>query len=229
MKSPFASLNWGVFQPESGYVVLLNKMSASGGMDSETSLYGGDFNVYTNFASAFEKLFQQAAQQMDNRVEWFLENMETQSMTMSDISNELGLDRAPSIFDLQGYYNEAPQTADLTIFFGPNATVYGTVGVLVRIGDKLQRFRQLCRNVWNRLSKLESFINWDDYRDLTRRTLTDSERVQLNQAFELFIDLIPPMNLNNIMSFKTEFLDDYYSSETQITLTLLPRNMEGRA
>lgn len=220
MKSPFASLNWGVFQPESGYVVLLNKMSASGGMDSETSLYGGDFNVYTNFASAFETLFQQAAQQMDNRVEWFLENMETQSMTMSDISNELGLDRAPSIFDLQGYYNEAPQTADLTIFSIHNNQY---------IDNSQTPFRQLCRDVWNRLSKLESFINWDDYRDLTRRTLTDSERVQLNQAFELFIDLIPPMNLNNIMSFTTEFLDDYYSSETQITLTLLPRNMEGRA
>ena len=223
VKSPFAALNWGVFQPESGYVVLLNKMSASGGMDSETSLYGGDFNVYTNFASAFEKLFQQAAQQMDNRVEWFLENMETQSMTMSDISNELGLDRAPSIFDLQGYYNEAPQTAHLTTFFGPvwPVSLCGTTEQL--------EFRQLCNNVWNRLSKLESFINWDDYRDLTRRTLTDSERVQLNQAFELFIDLIPPMNLNNIMSFKTEFDDDYYSSETRITLTLLPRNMEGRA
>lgn len=220
MKSPFASLNWGVFQPESGYVVLLNKMSAGGGMDSETSLYGGDFNVYTNFASAFETLFQQAAQQMDNRVEWFLENMETQSMTMSDISNELGLDRAPSIFDLQGYYNEAPQTADLTIFSIHNNQY---------IDNSQTPFRQLCRDVWNRLSKLESFINWDDYRDLTRRTLTDSERVQLNQAFELFIDLIPPMNLNNIMSFTTEFLDDYYSSETQITLTLLPRNMEGRA
>lgn len=220
MKSPFASLNWGVFQPESGYVVLLNKMSAGGGRDSETSLYGGDFNVYTNFASAFETLFQQAAQQMDNRVEWFLENMETQSMTMSDISNELGLDRAPSIFDLQGYYNEAPQTADLTIFSIHNNQY---------IDNSQTPFRQLCRDVWNRLSKLESFINWDDYRDLTRRTLTDSERVQLNQAFELFIDLIPPMNLNNIMSFTTEFLDDYYSSETQITLTLLPRNMEGRA
>ena len=220
VKSPFAALNWGVFQPESGYVVLLNKMSASGGMDSETSLYGGDFNVYTNFASAFEKLFQQAAQQMDNRVEWFLESMETQSMTMSDISNELGLDRAPSIFDLQGYYNEAPQTAHLTTFFDP-VSLCGTTEQL--------EFRQLCNNVWNRLSKLESFINWDDYRDLTRRTLTDSERVQLNQAFELFIDPFPPMNLNNIMSFKTEFDDDYYSSETRITLTLLPRNMEGRA
>lgn len=171
MKSPFASLNWGVFQPESGYVVLLNKMSAGGGMDSETSLYGGDFNVYTNFASAFETLFQQAAQQMDNRVEWFLENMETQSMTMSDISNELGLDRAPSIFDLQGYYNEAPQTADLTIFSIHNNQY---------IDNSQTPFRQLCRDVWNRLSKLESFINWDDYRDLTRRTLTDSERVQLS-------------------------------------------------
>jgi len=220
MKSPFASLNWGVFQPESGYILLLNKMSAGGGMDSETSLYGGNFNVYTTFASAFEKLFQQAAQQMDNRVEWFLESMETESMTVSDISNELGLDRAPSIFDLQGYYNEAPQTADLTIF---------SIHDNQYIDNSQTPFRQLCRDVWNRLSKLESFINWDDYRDLTRRTLTDSERVQLNQAFELFIDLIPPMNLNNIMSFKTEFLDDYYSSETQITLTLLPRNMEGRA
>tara|TARA_R110000824_G_scaffold401372_1_gene611914 strand:+ start:1013 stop:1642 length:630 start_codon:yes stop_codon:yes gene_type:complete len=209
MKSPFASLNWGVFQPESGYVLILTKIAASGGMDSETTMYGKNTKIYTTFASAFEQLFQQSAQQMDNRVEWFLENT-----NQSHIANELGLDRAPTIFDLQGYYNEAPQTADLTIF------------------DKSKRgrtIRQLCRDVWARLSKLDNFTHWDNYRALTRRTLTDSERNQLNQAFEGFIDLTPSMNLTGIMSFKTEFLDDYYSSETQINIDLLPRNLEGRA
>lgn len=220
VKSPFAALNWGVFQPESGYIVLLKISSASGGMDSDTSLYGTTSKVYTTFATAFEKLFQLAAKQMDNRVEWFLESMETQSMTMSDISNELGLDRTPSIFDLQGYYNEAPQTAELTLF-----SIYDHE----YIDNPQKPFRQLCRDVWNRLSKLQSFATWNDYQALTRRTLTDSEREQLNQAFEQVIDLIPPMNLKGIMSFQTEFVDDYYSSETQINLELLPRNMEGRA
>ena len=70
---------------------------------------------------------------------------------------------------------------------------------------------------------------WDDYRTLTRRTLTDTEREQLNQTFERFIDLIPPMNLTGIITFNLEFLDDYYSSETKIYIDLLPRNMEGRA
>ena len=221
MKSPFASLNWGVFQPESGYIVLLKINSASAGEDSDTSLYGTTSKVYTTFATAFEMLFQLAAKQMDNRVEWFLESMETQSMTMSDISNELGLDRTPSIFDLQGYYNEAPQTAELTIF---NVSHTST-----QFNNTQKPFRQLCRDVWARLSKLERFAEWNDYQALTRRTLTDSEREQLNQAFEQFIDLIPPMNLKGIMSFQTEFVDDYYSSETQINLELLPRNMEGRA
>ena len=159
MKSPFASLNWGVFQPESGYVLILTKIAASGGMDSETTMYGKNTKIYTTFASAFEQLFQQSAQQMDNRVEWFLENT----------------------------------------------------------------------NQSHILSKLDNFTHWDNYRALTRRTLTDSERNQLNQAFEGFIDLTPSMNLTGIMSFKTEFLDDYYSSETQINIDLLPRNLEGRA
>ena len=157
---------------------------------------------------------------MDNRAEWFLENIDEGIISGDDIANELGLDRAATIFDLQGYYNEAPQTADLTIF-----SILGGE----YIDNPQKPFRQLCRNVWARLSKLESFRTWDDYRALTRRTLTDSEREQLNQAFEQFIDLIPPMNLKGIMSFKTEFSDDYYSSETQINIDLLPRNMEGRA
>ena len=221
MKSPFASLNWGVFQPESGYVLILTQIAASGGMDSETTLYGKNTKVYTTFASAFERLFQQAAQQMDNRAEWFLENIDEGIISGDDIANESGLARAATIFDLQGYYNEAPQTADLTIFFSQDTTV--------GVGNSQTPFRQLCRDVWARLSKLERFAEWDDYRVLTRRTLTDTEREQLNQAFERFIDLIPPMNLKGIMSFKTEFLDDYYSSETQINIDLLPRNMEGRA
>lgn len=221
MKSPFASLNWGVFQPESGYVLLLKMTSASGGMDSETSLYGHYTQVYTTFASAFEDLFQRAAVQMDNRVEWFFESEGLGNMYV-DVGDELGLGEndVPSIFDLQGYYNEAPQNAELTIFSIRSNQI---------IDNPQQQFRQLCRNVWNRLSKLDNFRNWDDYRALTRRTLTDLEREQLNQAFERFIDLIPPMNLRGIMSFKTEFLDDTYSSETQISLDLLPRNMEGRA
>jgi len=216
MKSPFASLNWGVLQPESSYILLLTQIAASGGMDSETTLYGKNTKVYTTFASAFEQLFQQAAQQMDNRAEWFLENTEITSL--SDIANELSLETAPTIFDLQGYYNEAPKTAKLNIL---KSSLYSL--------EEYKSFRQLCRNVWNRLSKLDNFTHWDNYRALTRRTLTDSEREQLNQAFEGFIDLIPPMNLTGIITFKTEFLDDYYSSETQINIDLLPRNMEGRA
>ena len=221
MKSPFASLNWGVFQPESGYVLILTQIAASGGMDSETTLYGKNTKVYTTFASAFEQLFQQAAQQMDNRVEWFLENIDEEIISGDDIANELGLDRAATIFDLQGYYNEAAQTAKLNI--SNNTQQYPP------ISQEYKSFHQLCRNVWKRLSKLERFAVWDDYRTLTRRTLTDTEREQLNQTFERFIDLIPPMNLTGIITFNLEFLDDYYSSETKIYIDLLPRNMEGRA
>ena len=130
------------------------------------------------------------------------------------------LTERPPFFDLQGYYNEAPQTADLTIF---------SIHDNQYIDNSQTPFRQLCRDVWKRLSKLERFAEWSDYRAIPRRTLTDTEREQLNQAFERFIDLIPPMNLKSIVSFKTEFLDDYYSSETQINIDLLPRNMEGRA
>ena len=222
MKSPFASLNWGVLQPESSSILLITQISASGGMDSETTLYGKNTKVYTTFASAFEQLFQQAAQQMDNRAEWFLENIEyLNSLSSDDIANELGLDRAATIFDLQGYYNEAAQTAKLNIFHDSHYSIPSE--------QEYKSFRQLCRNVWKRLSKLESFAVWDDYRTLTRRTLTDTEREQLNQTFERFIDLIPPMNLTGIITFNLEFLDDYYSSETKIYIDLLPRNMEGRA
>ena len=133
----------------------------------------------------------------------------------------MGLDRAATIFDLQGYYNEAAQTAKLNIFHDSHYSIPSE--------QEYKSFRQLCRNVWKRLSKLESFAVWDDYRTLTRRTLTDTEREQLNQTFERFIDLIPPMNLTGIITFNLEFLDDYYSSETKIYIDLLPRNMEGRA
>ena len=101
MKSPFASLNWGVLQPESSYILLITQISASGGMDSETTLYGKNTKVYTTFASAFEQLFQQAAQQMDDRAEWFLENIDEEIISGDDIANELGLDGAATIFDLQ--------------------------------------------------------------------------------------------------------------------------------
>ena len=217
MKSPFASLNWGVFQPDSSYVLILRQISASGSDSEPVSLYGPVTKVYTTFASAFEEVFQRAAAQMDNRVEWFFESEGLQNMTMFFVAAQLGLGEndVPSIFDLQGYYNEAPQTSELTISANPHSSP--------------AELRELCRPIWNRLSNLENFRNWDDYRAIKRRTLTDSELEQLNQAFEKWIKSVPSMNITEVMSFKTEFFDNYYSSETQISLELLPRNMEGRA
>ena len=218
MKSPFASLNWGVHS-STPYVFIVSLNGASAGRDEPAYSWSQPTQVYTDFASAFENLFQRAASQMDNRAEWFFENTSS-GMTMEEISEELGVPstETPSVFDLQGFYNEAQRRANIGVPLNNDYTL-GTV--------EYRNFRVVCETVWNRLSQLTEFESWNDYRNILRRTVSDAEREQLNQAFETYVELIPPMNLKTVVTFRTEYYDDYFSTDTRLHLTLLPRNLEG--
>ena len=228
MKSPFASLNWGVYSP-SPYIFTVSLNGASGG-DSSDSVYlwSHPTQVYTDFASAFENLFQRAAGQMDNRVEWFFENSNAEDMSFEEITDEIGmpLNEPPTIFDLQGFYNEAPRRAKIIIYSYNSST--GVISGTELQGEEQVTFRRVCNQVWTRLSEITQFHSWQDYQSILRRRVSESERERLNQAFVAFIELIPPMNLWKAIEFRSEFDDDYYSSQVNATLEILPRNLEGR-
>lgn len=218
MKSPFASLNWGVHSA-APYVFTVSLASASASRNEPAYLWSQPTQVYTDFASAFESLFQRAASQMDNRAEMFFENTSS-GMTMEELSEELGVPstETPSVFDLQGFYNEAQRRAKIGVPLNNDYTL-GSV--------EYRNFRVVCETVWNRLSQLTEFESWDDYRNILRRTVSNAERERLNQAFETYVELIPPRNLQNVLTFRTEYYDDYFSNDTRLYLTLLPRNLEG--
>ena len=218
MKSPFASLNWGVHS-SAPYVFTVSLTGASASRDESAYLWTQPTRVYTNFASAFENLFQRAAGQMDNRAEWFFENTPS-GLSMEEISEELGVPstETPSVFDMQGFYNEASRRANLGI---PGAAPSGA------ISEEYRNFRAVCDTVWNRLSQLTVFETWNDFRNILRRTVSNEEREQLNQAFERYVELIPPRNLQTVLSFRTEYYDEYYSSDARMYVTLLPRDLEG--
>ena len=220
MKSPFASLNWGVHSA-APYVFTVSLYGASAGRDEPAYLWSQPMQVYTDFASAFENLFQRAASQMDNRAEWFFENTSA-GMSMEDISEELGVPstETPSVFDLQGFYNEAQRRANIGVPLNNNSPTGA-------VSEDYRNFRVVCETVWNRLSQLTEFESWDDYRNILRRTVSNAEREQLNQAFERYVELIPPMNLKTVLSFRTEYYDDYFSTDTRMYITLLPRDLEG--
>ena len=57
MKSPFASLNWGVHS-SAPYVFTVSTNGAGAGRDEPAYLWSQPMQVYTDFASAFENLFQ---------------------------------------------------------------------------------------------------------------------------------------------------------------------------
>ena len=88
-------------------------------------------------------------------------------------------------------------------------------------------FRTVCNQVWARLSEITQFESWQDYQNILRRRVSESERERLNQAFAAFIELIPAMNLWKAIEFNGEFDDDFYSSAVRVNLEILPRNMEG--
>jgi len=219
MKSPFASLNWGVHS-SAPYVFIVSLASASASRDEPAYLWSQPTQVYTDFASAFENLFQRAASQMDNRAEWFFENTSS-GMSMEELSEELGVPstETASVFDLQGFYNQAQRRANIGIPLENSQ----------QPSEEYRNFRAVCVTVWNRLSQLTEFESWDDYRNILRRTVSNAEREQLNQAFEDYVELIPPMNLKTVVSFRTEYYDDYseFSNDTRMYITLLPRNLEG--
>jgi len=221
MKSPFASLNWGVHS-SAPYVFTVSLTGASASRDEAAYLWTQPMQVYTDFASAFENLFQRAAGQMDNRAEWFFDNTSS-GLSMEEISEELGVPstETPSVFDLQGFYNEAQRRANIGI---PHPIPQAAMG---GVTEDYRNFRVVCETVWNRLSQLTEFETWDDYRNILRRTVSNAEREQLNQAFEEYVELIPPKNLKTVLSFRTEYYDDYYSSDTRMYVTLLPRDLEG--
>ena len=220
MKSPFASLNWGVHSA-APYVFTVSLASASASRNEPAYLWSQPTQVYTDFASAFESLFQRAANQMDNRAEMFFENTSS-GMTMEDISTLIGVPstETPSVFDLQGFFNEAQRRANMGVPLNNGMATGG-------ISEDYRNFRAVCETVWNRLSQLTEFESWDDYRNILRRTVSNAERERLNQAFETYVELIPPRNLQNVLTFQTEYYDDYFSNETRLYLTLLPRNLEG--
>ncbi len=222
MKSPFASLNWGVHSA-APYVFTVSLASASASRHEPSYLWSQPTQVYTDFASAFENLFQRAAGQMDNRAEWFFENTPA-GMTLEQLSQQLGVPstETPSVFDLQGFYNEAQRRANIGVPSLPN------INASARVSEDYRNFRVVCETVWNRLSQLTEFESWDDYRNILRRTVSNAEREQLNQAFETYVELIPPRNLQNVLTFRTEFYDDFFSNDTRLYVTLLPRNLEGR-
>lgn len=232
MKSPFASLNWGVYSPTSPYIFTVS-LNGAGRGDSSDSVYlwSHPTQVYTDFASAFENLFQRAAGQMDNRVEWFFDNFDTEAdggMSIEEITDELGipLNETLTIFDLQGFYNEAPQRAKIIIYSYNSST--GVISGTELQGEEQVTFRRVCNQVWTQLSEITQFHSWQDYQSILRRRVSESERERLNQAFVAFIELIPPMNLWKAIEFRSEFEDEYYSSQVNATLEILPRNLEGR-
>jgi len=220
MKSPFASLNWGVHSA-APYVFTVSLNGASASRDEGAYLWTQPTRVYTDFASAFENLFQRAAGQMDNRAEMFFENTPP-GLSMEEISEELGVPstETPSVFDIQGWYNEASRRANLGVPLNNNSPTGA-------VSEDYRNFRVVCETVWNRLSQLTVFETWDDFRNILRRTVSNEEREQLNQAFERYVELIPPRNLQNVLSFRTEYYDDYFSNDTRMYVTLLPRDLEG--
>ena len=58
MKSPFASLNWGVHSSRPVCFYRLYMAQASASRDEPAYLWSQPTQVYTDFASAFENLFQ---------------------------------------------------------------------------------------------------------------------------------------------------------------------------
>ena len=224
MKSPFASLNWGVHSPTSPYIFTVATNGAGSSHDVHESVYlwSHPMQVYTDFASAFEHLFQRAAGQMDNRAEWFFDNFDTTGMTIEEVSDELGVptNETLTVFDLQGFYNEAPRQAKMTVFSSGHQSGESPL-------DNYVTFRTVCTHVWARLSEITQFESWEDYQNILRRRVSKSERERLNQSFAAFIELIPARNLWKVIQFSGEFDDDFYSSAVRVTLEILPRNMEG--
>jgi len=227
MKSPFASLNWGVYSPTSPYIFTVSINGAGSSLTEREPVYlwSNPTQVYTDFASAFENLFQRAASQMDNRAEWFFDNFDTMGMTIEEISDELGVptNETLTVFDLQGFYNEAPRQAKFTLFSSGHQSSSQPSPHLDYV-----TFRTVCTQVWERLSEITQFDSWQDYQNILRRRVSESERERLNQSFATFIELIPARNLWKVIEFKSEFYDEYYSSAVRVTLEILPRNLEGR-
>ena len=211
MKSPFASLNWGVHPPDSPYVFIITNMTTgSDGVENDEEylhLHSNSLKFYTSFAGAFQAAFNQSASMMGNRAEMWVEE-----------GNQSYYTSPQSIFDIQGFYNEAPRTATVT-FLG-NLAEYNIVEVA----------REHWYNIWNYLSSLSNGLNtWEDFRRLINQELTETQRDTLNTESATVIETLPDMNSYTLLEFSTKYKDDYYRQESRVTIQIMPRNMEGRA
>ena len=212
MKSPFASLNWGVHPPDSPYVfIITNITTGSDGVENDEEylhLHSKSLKFYTSFAGAFQAAFNQSASMMGNRAEMWVEE-----------GNQSYYTSPESIFDIQGFYNEAPRTATV---------IFLTDAAFVNSGWPLARDH--CYNIWNYLSSLSNGLNtWEDFRRLINQELTETQRDTLNTASATVIETLPDMNSYTLLEFSTEYKDDYYLQESRVTIQIMPRNMEGRA
>ena len=215
MKSPFASLNWGVHTPELHYVfIITNTMADRGGYGGHLYLNSKPLNFYTSFAGAFQAAFNQSASLMDNRAEMWVEQGQESLYTSPE-----------SIFDIQGFYNDAPRTATVTFLTDVSILFWDTI-----TGEMLDIGRQHCHNIWNYLSSLSNGLNtWEDFTRLSNQKLTETQRETLNTASATVIETLPDMNPYKLMEFTLIYEDENYLSESRVTIHIMPRNLEGRA
>jgi len=222
MKSPFASLNWGVHTPELPYVFIITNTTANSNsrLESEEDylyLNSKSLNFYTSFAGAFQAAFNQSASLMDNRAEIWVEEGNQSLYTSPE-----------SIFDIQGFYNEAPRTATVTF---PNLNILLPLSLRTQgMTSPINNLIVISKNIWNYLSSLSNGLNtWEDFTRLKTQKLTETQRENLNTASATVIETLPDMNPYKLMEFTLIYEDEYYLSESRVTIHIMPRNLEGRA
>ncbi len=217
MKSPFASLNWGVHTPELPYVFIITNTTANSNsrLESEEDylyLNSKSLNFYTSFAGAFQAAFNQSASMMDNRAEMWVEEGNQSLYTSPE-----------SIFDIQGFYNEAPRTATVTF---PNLNIL----LPLSISSPINNLIVISKNIWNYLSSLSNGLNtWEDFTRLKNQKLTENQRENLNTASATVIETLPDMNPYKLMEFTLVYEDDYYLSESRVTIHIIEHEISVRS
>ena len=190
-------------------------MADRGGYGGHLYLNSKSLNFYTSFAGAFQAAFNQSASLMDNRAEMWVEEGQESLYTSPE-----------SIFDIQGFYNEAPRTATVTFLTDaafPNTNMQYDHSIHFPA-------RQHCHNIWNYLSSLSNGLNtWEDFTRLSNQKLTETQRETLNTASATVIETLPDMNPYKLMEFTLIYEDENYLSESRVTIHIMPRNLEGRA
>jgi hypothetical protein len=155
MRSPFASLNWGVHQSDSARFLVAH--TVGGYYDDSSYLYQHKPECFISLSSAVQAAFKLSCNSLSRRAELLMDMLDADDWEISGMFTE----PFTNIFQIQTFHNESPNPIQLSL-----------IGYLQEVWAELSQL------------EIGEVQTWEDYLKIRNRKLSTVQKNFIDQSFE---------------------------------------------